>query len=231
MLRRALAAPTPRSRGLWARRGLALRAPLDRTTQSMLLRQLYLAYYEERRFAKAIEVSEQLVTLGVLPDVAHQDAARAKQAAGDIEGAVGHLRLAARSGPASRKAFHWWTLGSVYYLARRYEEAIGALTRAARWATTGRPLYLGHLAIARCASGQRVPRLEDLIARLAEEPAGQGYGRFVLGQMAFHAERWDEARRHLEAFIRRTISGRAATAIALDGEVARARETLAALPR
>jgi hypothetical protein len=119
----------------------------------------------------------------------------------------------------------------VYYLARRHEEAIGAMTRAARWATTGRPLYLGHLAIARCASGQRVPRLDDLIARLAEEPAGQGYGRFVLGQMAFHAERWDEARRYLTAFIRRTVSGRAATAIALDGEVARARETLAAIPR
>lgn len=197
----------------------------------MLLRQLYLAHYEERRFAKAIEVSEQLVTLGVLPDVAHQDAARAKQAAGDVDGAAGHLRLAARIGPASRRAFHWWTLGSVYYLARRYEEAIGALTRATRWATTGRPLYQGHLAMARCESGQQVPELEELIARLAEAPAGQGYGRFVLGQMAFHAERWDEARRHLEAFVRRTLSGRAAMAIALDGEVARARETLAALPR
>jgi len=204
---------------------------MDRTTQSMLLRQLYLAYYEERRFAKAIEVSEQLVTLGVLPDVAHQDAARAKQAAGDVEGAVGHLRLAARAGPASRRAFHWWTLGSVYYLARRYEEAIGALTRAVRWSTSGRPLYQGHLAVARCESGQRVPDLEELIAWLADAPAGQGYGRFVLGQMAFHAERWEDARRHLEAFVRRTTAGRAAMAIALDGEVARARQTLAALPR
>jgi tetratricopeptide (TPR) repeat protein len=195
----------------------------------MLLRQLYLAHYEERRFTKAIQVAEQLVTLGVLPDVAHQDAARAKQAAGDIEGALGHLRLAARTGPASRKAFHWWTLGSVFYLARRYDEAIGALTRAARWATTGKPLYQGHLAMAQCESGLRVPGLGRLIARLSEVPAGQGYGRFVLGQMAFHAERWDEARRHLEAFVRRTTSGRTATAIALDGEVARARETLAAL--
>jgi tetratricopeptide (TPR) repeat protein len=197
----------------------------------MLLRQLYLAYYEERRFAKAVEVSEQLVELGVLPDVAHQDAARAKQAAGDIEGALGHLRLAARTGPASRRAFHWWTLGSICYLAGRYDEAIGALTRAARWGTTDKPLYLGHLAVVRCESGLRVHGLRALYSRLSEVPAGQGYGRFVLGQMAFHDRQWEEARRHLEAFVRRSTSGRTALAIALGGEIALARRTLAAIPK
>lgn len=196
----------------------------------MLLRQLYLAHYEERRFAKAVEISEQLVALGVLPDVAHQDAARAKYAAGDVEGALGHLRLAARTGPASRRAFHWWTLGSICYLDGRYDEAIGALTRAARWGTTDKPLYLGHLAVARCESGIRVRGLSTLIDRLSEVPAGQGYGRFVLGQLAFYDKQWDEARRHLEAFVRRSTSGRAAIAIALDGEIARARQTLSALP-
>jgi tetratricopeptide (TPR) repeat protein len=231
MLQRAMAAPSPRSRALWARRGLAQRGPLDRTTQAMLLRQLYLAYFETRRFDKAIVTSEQLVATGVLSDVAHQDAARAKQAAGDIEGAAGHLRLAARTGPASRRAFHWWTLGSLYYLARRYDEAIGALTRAARWGTRDKPLYQGHLAVVQCESGVKVQDLGVLIARLSEVPAGQGYGRFVLGQMAYFDRRWDEAKRHLESFVQRSTSGRAAVAIALDGEIEVARQTLAAIPK
>jgi tetratricopeptide (TPR) repeat protein len=225
-LYRALGAKTARARGLWARRGLATRGLLDRTTQSMLLRQLYLAYFEERRFAKALDAAEQIVGLGILPDVAHQDAARAAQALGLVDRAAGHLRLAARVGPPKRKAFHWWTLGSIYFLARRYEDALGAMARAARWGTTDRPLYQGQIAVIRCASGERVEDLGGLRKRLAEVPAGQGYGRFVLGQLAFYDERWDEARRYLEAFVRRTLSGRAAMAIALDGEVAAARELL-----
>jgi len=231
MLQRAMGARTPRSRGIWARRGLAAKRRIDRTTQSMLLRQLYLAYYEDRRFDKALAVSLQNVELSVLPDVAHQDAARAAQALGDVDAAAGHLRLAARTGPPKRRAFHWWTLGSLYYLAGRYDDAISALARAARWGTTDKPLYQGHLAVARCASGEAVPDLSELFERLAGAPAGQGYGRFVLGQLAFHDHRWDEARRHLEAFVARSLGGRTALAIALDGEIACARETLARIPK
>ncbi len=230
MLRRALGAETPRSRALWARRGLSLRGPLDRTTQAMLLRQLYLAYFETRRFERAAEVADQVLSLGVLRDVAHQDAARARQALGDIDGAVGHLRLAARTGPASRRAFHLWTLGSVYHLARRYDEAIGALTRAARWGTRDKPLYQGHLAVVQCESGETVEGLGALIDRLSEVPAGQGYGRFVLGQMAYFDRRWGEAKKYLEAFVQRSTSGRVAVAIALGGEIEAARRTLASLP-
>jgi tetratricopeptide (TPR) repeat protein len=195
----------------------------------MLLRQLYLAYYETRRFDKALEISNQNLDLDVLPDVVHQDAARAAQGLGDLDAAAGHLRLAARVGPVKRRAFHWWTLGSVYFLAGRYDEAISALTRAARWGTTDKPLYQGHLAIARCASGEAVPELAALIDKLASVPAGQGYGRFVLGQLAYYGGRAADARRFLEAFVRRSASGRAAVAIALDGEIALARKTLAAL--
>ena len=193
MLQRAMAATTPRARALWARRGLASRRRLDRTIQSMLLRQLYLAYFEARRFAKALEISEQNLALDVLPDVVHQDAARAAQALGNVDAAAGHLRLAARSGPAKRRAFHWWTLGSLYLLAGRYDDAISALTRAARWGTTDKPLYQGHLAVARCAAGEDVSDLAELIDRLSQVPAGQGYGRFVLGHLAFHAGRRDDA--------------------------------------
>jgi tetratricopeptide (TPR) repeat protein len=222
-------AKTPRARGLWARRGLSLRTPIDATTQSMLLRQLYLAYFEDRRFAKAFEVAVQSLEIGVLPDVAHQDAARARQALGDVDGAAGHLRLAARVSPPKRRAFHWWTLGSLYYLAGRYGEATSALSRAARWGTTDKPLYQGHLAVVQCASGKQVSDLSFLMERLAEAPAGQGYGRFVLGQMAFYDQRFEEARRYLEAFVRRSSSGRIALAIALGGEIAVAKQTLASI--
>lgn len=230
ILQRALAAVTARARRMWARRGLSLRS-LDRTMQALLLRQLYLSFFEDRRFEKASDISEQLVALDVLPDVAHQDAARARQALGDVDGAARHLRLAARVGPPSRRAFHFWTLGSLYFLAGRLSESIAALTRAARWGTTDKPLYQAHLALARCAEGQTVDDLEGVIERLADAPSAQGYGRFVLGHLLFFAKRPAEARRHLEAFVKRTTSGRAAMAIALDAEVARARETLAAISR
>lgn len=201
----------------------------------MLLRQLYLAHYEERRFAKALEVSRQAIELDVLPDVAHQDAARAAHALGDVDAAASHLRLAARTGPPKRRAFHLWTLGSLYFLAGRYDDAISALSRAARWGTTDKPLYQGHLAIARCAGGEAVDDLsvDDLseaFDRLASVPAGQGYGRFVLGHLAFYAGRWAEARAQLDGFLARTTGGRAALAIALEGEIERARATLARLP-
>jgi tetratricopeptide (TPR) repeat protein len=229
MLQRAMAAETPRARALWARRGLSTRRRLDRTIQSMLLRQLYLAYFETQRFDKALEVARQNLRLEVLPDVVHQDAARAASALGDVDEAAGHLRLAARVGPAKRRAFHWWTLGSVYFLAGRNDDAVSALTRAARWGTTDKPLYQGHLALARCAAGEEVPEIPRLIERLAEVPAGQGYGRFVLGHLAYRAQRWDEARQHLTAFVKRSEGGRAAVALALAGEIALARKTLAGL--
>jgi tetratricopeptide (TPR) repeat protein len=228
-LHRAMIAATARSRALWARRGLASRAPLDRTTHAMLLRQLYLALFEQRRFQDAAEIAEQALAFDVLRDVLHQDVARARQALGDVDGAIGHLRLAARVSPPSRRAFHWWSLGSVLYVAGRFDEARGALTRAAHWGTTDKPLYQGHLAVVECAAGLRVPDLDELGERLAKVPAGQGYGRFVLGLMAYYGRRWAEARRHLEAFVRRSTAGRAALAIALEGEIAIARRTLEAI--
>ncbi len=221
-----MAATTPESRGRWARRGLSTRAGLDRTTQAMLLRQLYLAHYEVRRFAHARRVAEQAIELDVLADVAHQDAARAALAEGDLDGGVSHLRLAARRGPASRRPFHWWTLGSVLFLAHRYAEASAALERAVRWGTTDKPLYRAHLALVRIAAGERVSGLQEVIDDLAIAPCGQGYGRFVLGHLAYAAGAWPAARRYLQAFVQRTERGRPAMALALDGELTLARSTL-----
>lgn len=216
-------------KGAWARRGLSWPGPLDRTTQAMLLRQLYLSHFDRCQFDQAYEIASQALGLGVLADVVHQDCARAKQAAGELDLAVGHLRLAARLGPPSRRAFHWWTMGAVLLLAGRAQEAIAALSRAARWGAADKPLYQGHLALARIAAGQRVRNAAKLIDRLAKCPAGQGYGRFVLGQLAFHNERWEEARAYLESFVRRTAQGRRVTGIALAGEVEMAKHTLCAI--
>ncbi len=214
---------------MWARRGLASRSSIDRTTQAMLLRQLYLAHYEQRDFESASEVACQSLELGVLRDVVHQDAARAYTGLGDVESAAGHLRLAARHGPPSRRAFHWWTLGSLYFNVDRLEEAIGALARAARWGTRDKALYQAHLALARFETGTRSDDLAELFERLETAPAGQGYGRFVLGHLAFHSGCLAEAQKLLRSFIDRTCSGRPCTAIALAAEIIRAKRTLASI--
>jgi len=226
-LRKAMAAKTPRSRGLLAKKGLAHRGALDRTTHAMLLRQLYLALFESRKFSAAHTIAVQALELDVLPDVLNQDAARAALAAGDVDRALAHLRAAARRAPASRRPFHWWTLGSTLYLAQRYVEASAALSRAARWGTKDKPLYRGHLSLAKLASGDEPGDLHDLMATLEEAPCGQGYGRFVLGHLAFAAGEWTAARKYLEAFVRRTTDARVAMSIALEGELKMARATLA----
>jgi tetratricopeptide (TPR) repeat protein len=228
-LQRAMAAKSATARASWANRGLAHRGGIDRTTKAMLLRQLYLAFYVSGHHQRAYEIALQAAELGVLEDVVQQDCARARQAAGDIEGAIGHLRLAARRAPPSRRAFHWWTLGSLLFLTRRHEEAVAALSRAARWGTRDKPLYQGHLALAKHHAGHKVRTIPQLIERLAGCPAGQGYGRFVLGQLAYCAERFDEARAYLSSFVDRTSRGHQATALALAGELDMARETLAAM--
>src|SRR3954454_20791188 len=221
-----MAAKTARSRGMHARKGLASREPIDPTTHAMLLRQLYLSLYEARRFTQAHSVALQALELDVLTDVMNQDAARAALASGELEAALGHLRAAARRGPASRRPFHLWTLGSTLFLAQRYAEAAAALSRAARWGTKDKPLYRAHLALSKIANNEEVEDLQDTILALAEAPCGQGYGRFVLGHLAYAAGKWTAARRYLEAFLKRTSSSRPALGIALEGEVRMTRATL-----
>ncbi len=211
---------------MYARRGLASGGPLDRTVHAMLLRQLYLSLYEGRRFRQAHTVALQALELDVLSDVLNQDAARAALGSGQLEAALSHLRAAARRGPASRRPFHLWTLGSALFLAHRYAEASAALRRAARWGTTDKPLYRGHLALSRIAAGEVVRDLDETMHSLAEAPCGQGYGRFILGHLAYAAGHWNAARRYLEAFVKRTSTSRPALGIALEAEVRMARATL-----
>ncbi len=231
-LHKAMGASTPTERARHARKGLATRSALDRTTHAMLLRQLYLSHYEARRFSTALGIAQQALELDVLPDVLHQDAARAALADGDLESALTHLRMAARRSPASRRAFHQWTLGSILFLAQRYDDAIAALERATRWGTTDKPLYRAHLALAKLAARgvrgtEAVKDLQKTIDALAESPSGQGYGRFVLGHLAYAAGEFRIARRYLDAFIQRIEAGKIALTIALQGELQMAKATLA----
>lgn len=230
LLRRATLARSAGLRAKYATRGLALRGS-DKTTQAMLMRQLYLAHMEARRFEQALAVSEQMIEIGVMPDVARQDAARACLGLERPDAALEHLRIASRVGPASRRAFHLWTLGSTLYLLDRPREAAGALSRALRWGTTAKPLYAAQLALARHASGDasQAQKFTELRERLAEAPCGQGYGQFVLGELAFHQGDSGAARRYLEGFVRRTTSGRVALAVALTSEISRSRALLRAL--
>jgi tetratricopeptide (TPR) repeat protein len=222
-----MAARTAGMRARWAQRGLASRAPLDKTTQAMLLRQLYLSHFEARRFHEAHDLALQAATLEVMTDVMLQDAARAALAGGDLDSAIAHLRAAARRSPASRRSFHLWTLGSTLFLSHRYPEAIAALTRASRWGTRDKPLYRAHLALARIAGGEPVDDLQEAIDELAQAPCGQGYGRFVLGHLAYAGGEWAVAKRYLEAFVKRTAAARPAMGVALEPEVRMARATLA----
>jgi tetratricopeptide (TPR) repeat protein len=193
----------------------------------MLLRQLSLALYEQHRFVRAREAALEALELGVMADVLHQDAARAAIAAGQLDAAVAHLRVAARVGPASRRPFHLWTLGSHLFLAHRYAEAAAALERAVRWGTRDKPLYRAHLALVRIAAGDGVEGLQGTIDELASAACGQGYGRFVLGHLAYAAGSWDLASRYLQSFLRRTEGAREAVGLTLAGEIEMARATLA----
>jgi tetratricopeptide (TPR) repeat protein len=231
MLRKATLARSAGLRAKYARRGLAHDGGLDHTTRAMLLRQLYLSHMEGKRFSEAVAVALQMVEIGVMADVARQDAARACLGLGDRGMAIHHLRLASRVSPPSRRAFHWWTLGSVLYLAGKPREAVGALSRAARWGTTDKPLYQGQLALARLAAGESPGDLRALHERLADAPCGQGYGQFVLGELAYQQGDLDTARRYLRAFIKRATSGRVALQVALRGELLHARRLLAKMRR
>jgi tetratricopeptide (TPR) repeat protein len=225
-LRRATLARSSGARAKYAQRGLSQRGELDVTTRAMLLRQLYLSHMEARRFDDALATAREMIEADVMPDVARQDAARACLGLGDADTALDHLRIASRVSPAARRAFHLWTLGTVLYLNGRPRDAIGALERALRWGTTDKPLYAAQVALAQLAIGEKVSDLAELREALADAPCGQGYGQFVLGELAFAEGDLEAAARYLSAFVQRTTSGRVALAVALAGEIRRAQRLL-----
>ncbi len=229
LLRKATLARTPGARAKYAQRGLTEAGEVSDTTRTMLLRQLYLSHLEARRFDEALLAAQSMIECQVMPDVARQDAARACLGLGDIDSALSHLRIASRVGPAARRAFHLWTLGTVLYLNGRPRDAVGVLERALRWGTTDKPLYAAQSALCRLALDEVVDDLSELRESLGDAPCGRGYGQFVLGELAFAQGDHTAARRYLTAFVRRTSNGRVALAISLQGEIRRAERILGSL--
>jgi tetratricopeptide (TPR) repeat protein len=231
-LRKATLAESSGARAKYATRGLATVGD-DRTLRAMLLRQLYLSHMEAERFEQASEVAKKVIELGVMADVACQDLARAYLGLGRHREAIEELRRASRSCPASRRSFHLWTLGSVLYFRGDYSGAAVAFQRAARWGTTARPLYEAQLLLARSHGGAPLtglPSVADARRALEEAPCGQGYGRFVLGELAHRQGDWAAAREYLEEFVARVAEGRVALRVGLGAELDRARGLLSTLP-
>ncbi len=226
LLARAIKTDVARDKRALAERGLRLNAEGDEELECLLLRQVYLAALEEERFEEALDLADRMIELGELGDVARQDAARACLALGDVDAAVGHLRIAGRVSPPSRRAFHDWTLGTVLYLDGRPADAILALSRAARWATTQKPLYEALLALARHASGQAVPDLAELRSQLEDSSCVMGYGELVLGELCAHLGDHQAAQRHLRSFVERVAQSRRAKTLTLTAELKHATRLL-----
>jgi tetratricopeptide (TPR) repeat protein len=238
LLRKASLAKTAGLKAKYAQRGLDQAGPIDPTTRAMLLRQLYLAAMERRRFSEARELSHEMLALGVITDAVHQDAARACLGQKDVDGATRHLRLAARFGPPSRRAFHLSMLGALLYLNGRATEALSALRLAARWSTTDKAICRAQLLLAEieanahvASSAQRRQELNDMREALESSNHHRGYADYLLGEICVQLEDYACARDYLEDFVNRSTSGRVAIQVALQSELRRAKRHLAALKR
>lgn len=238
LLRKASLAKTAGLRAKYARRGLDQDAPMDPTTRAMLLRQLYLAAMERRKFSEARELTHEMLLLDVIPDAAHQDAARACLGQKDLEGAIRHLRLAARLGPPSRRAFHLSMLGSLLYLNGRATESLTALRLAVRWSTTDKAICRAQLLLAEMEAklpGTEPEQLQEELRKLRDDLESsqhrRGYGEFVLGELCVLLKDNLSAVKYLESFVVRMSAGRVAMQVALQGEIKRAKRQLATLKR
>jgi tetratricopeptide (TPR) repeat protein len=232
LLLKASRAKTPAVRARYAQRALKLKGPIEPTTRAMLFRQLYLVAMERQKFGEAEELAQAMLALDVLVDIAHQDAARACLGLKNLDGALGHLRLAARRGPASRRAFHLSMLGALLYLNGRGQNALPTLELAARWSTTDKPICRAQLALAKHELGIAADEdFEGLRRDLEQSLHHRGYDEYLLGELCALLGDDDSAQRYFESFVERTTSGRVALFIALQAEIGRARRYLDARAR
>lgn len=229
-LRLAHEASSSAARARWARQGLALdSSDLAPDTQVLLLRQLYLAHLQARRFRKAAEVARQMAAVGPLRDIAYHDAARALFALGEGADAIASQRLAARHAPPARRSFHFWSLATLQHFAGDVDGALRSLGRAQRWAHADRAMIRAHAAYVRLSAGMAVDELDAILAALQKSRAREGYGQWLLGMIAYEIGDRRRAAVHLRAFLRRHAAADTATAITLREELRRARVALADL--
>lgn len=227
LLRQALEAESPAHRERLAREALEGPEPLDPDTKVLLLRQLYLAHLDSRRFRQAADAAIEAAAIGPLEDVAHHDASRALAALQETDAAIAQQRLAVRASPAGRRSFHYWGLATLLHFAGRPDDAIAALTKGERWAHADRPLLRAHRAWVRLEIGEAVRGLDRILSELEASRAREGYGQLVLGMLRYHMGDLPRAAVHLRAFLRRNAALDTAKAVTLREELRRARTALA----
>lgn len=227
-LARALRAEDPEERRREAQLGLALPADdIELDTRVLLLRQVYLAEMAERRYRKAAETALAMAAVGPLADIAHHDRCRALQSLGDVQGALGAQRLAARNAPVRRRSFHYWALATLQHFAGDREGALHSLDKGLRHSQADRPLLIAHEAFIRIEGGEGVEDLDGIRHDLATARCGQGYGQLILGLIAHEIGDAPAARTHLRAFLRRNASADEVKQATLREELRRARLALA----
>jgi tetratricopeptide (TPR) repeat protein len=221
----AVRSTLPDDRLRFANEGLAL-TPLAPTTELLLWRQVYTARLERRRFRQALEAADRMIAVGVLRDIAFHDAARAHAALGDFDRAIAMQRLAARASHPVRRSFHRWSLATLQHFAGYPDDALSTLTRAMRCSTRDRALLQGHALYVRLESGRPVRGAERIVTMLRESASREGYGRFLLGMIAYHQGDHATARQELGVFVARHQQAEPARAITLREELRRARVAL-----
>ncbi len=225
LLAKAVRAPDPALRAKYATVALSA-AELDVDTQFLLLHQLYLSHLERRRFHDAKAIAEQMIQLETLPEVAHQDAARAHCALGDFESGMAHLRLAGRAAPPSRRGFHLWCLGSTLFALGCHAEAASVLSRSLRFATRDQALHKALLALATHAQGKPVD-LGRAYADLAQAERQPGVLDWVGGALLLELGKPDLALELLRRFVRRNAEPK--RAVGLRAEISHAKRLLAGI--
>lgn len=226
----AVRAKDPETRFSAARTGLAS-ARIDPDTRVLLERQCYMARLEQHRFQKALQHAEQMVAVGVLRDVAYHDTARVRALLGEYDLAIAAQRLAARVAHPERRSFHRWSLATLQHFAGRPEEALATLARAMRNSTRDRALLRAHALYVRLDAGLPVRAEDTVVAALLASASREGYGRFLLGMIAFHRHDAATARRELRGFVSRNDTVEPARSLTLREELRRARLVLGRLER
>jgi hypothetical protein len=107
------------------------------------------------------------------------------------------------------------------WLSGRFDEARVTLQSAQTSA-----LVRAQIALVRHAAGDTGAELDLAFHELQHDRAGEGYGRFVLGELASARGDRRTAQMYLEAFLAKVRRSRPAARAALSPEVARATATL-----
>jgi len=221
----AVRAKDPEAKLAAAHAGLA-KGSASADTRLLLERQGYMARLEQHRFRQALDYARRMIAVGTLRDVAYHDAARVEALLGDFDAAIASQRLASRTAHPERRSFHRWSLATFQHFAGRADEALATLARAMRSSTRDRPLLKAHVLYIRLDAGLPT-RGEDLIVdALRAAPSREGYGRFLLGMIAYHQGDRTVARVELEAFLARNENGDTARGLTLREELRRARLAL-----